>query len=116
MKQLRWVGSSLRDVRAFPEEVRREAGFQLQAVQSGLQPTDWKAIADIGSGVMEIRIHIGGEWRILYVAKHRSAIYVLHVFQKKSQSISRADLYIARRRYKEVVRLNEQRDEADRKR
>jgi phage-related protein len=52
----------LDDLRNFPDEARRATGFELRAVQSGLEPTDWKPIQAIGPGVKEIRIHVLGEW------------------------------------------------------
>jgi phage-related protein len=56
----------------------------------------------IGFGVKEIRIHVLGEWRIVYVAKLSNAIYVLHAFQKKSQKTNRNDIELARKRFKEI--------------
>ena len=56
----------------------------------------------IGPGVKEIRIHILGEWRIIYVAKLSDAIYVLHVFQKKTRKTSQRDIDLARKRYKQI--------------
>ena len=100
MKPLRFVGSSLDDLRNFPDEARRAAGFELHAVQSGLEPSDWKPMPIIGPGVKEIRIHVLGEWRVIYVAQLRDAVYVLHSFQKKSQKTSRQDIELARQRYK----------------
>lgn len=82
MKTLRFVGSSLRDLRGFPEAARREAGFELDAVQRGLMPSDFKPMFGIAVGVYEIRIHVQGEWRVLYVAKRADAVYVLHAFEK----------------------------------
>jgi phage-related protein len=78
---LRWVGSSLVDLRAFPEVARREAGYQLRRVQEGLLPDDWKPMPSVGAGVEEIRLHSGVEHRVLYVAKFEEAIYVLHAFE-----------------------------------
>ena len=102
MKPLRFVGSSLDDLRSFPSEARREAGFELYAIQRGLEPTDWRAMKEVGQGVREIRIHVLGEWRVLYVARFADAIYVLHAFQKKTQKTERKDIEIARRRYKQI--------------
>ena len=68
MKPLRFIGSSLGDLRNFPDEARRAAGFELRAVQNGLEPSDWKPMQVIGPGVNEIRIHVLGEWRVIYVA------------------------------------------------
>ena len=96
------MGSSLDDLRNFPEEARRIAGFELRAVQNGLEPRDWKPIRSVGPGVKEIRIHVLGEWRIVYVAKLTDAIYVLHAFQKKSQKTDKNDIELARRRFKEI--------------
>lgn len=98
-KLLKFVGSSLNDLRDFPEEARRVAGFELRAVQDGFDPVDWKPMKTIGSGVNEIRIHVLGEWRVIYVAKVADAIYVLHAFQKKTQRTSLRDIEIARKRY-----------------
>lgn len=97
-KDLRWVGSSLEDQRALPPEVRRELGFDLRRVQQGQLPRDWKPIKTVGPGVIEIRIRLDGAFRLMYVAKFAEAIYVLHVFQKKTQRTSALDLAVARRR------------------
>ena len=102
MKLLKFVGSSLDDLRDFPEEARRTAGFELRTIQNGLEPHDWKPVASVGSGVREIRIHVLGEWRIIYVANIRDAIYVLHAFQKKTQKTSQRDIELARKRYKQI--------------
>jgi phage-related protein len=82
------VGSSLDDLRNFPDEARRAAGFELRAVQNGLESSDWKPMQRIGPGVKEIRIRVLGEWRIIYVAKFRDAVCVLHAFQKKTRKTS----------------------------
>lgn len=102
MKKLKFVGSSLDDIRNFPDEARRAAGFQLRAVQRGLEPSDWKPMKAIGPGANEIRIHVLGEWRVIYVAKFRDAIYVLHSFQKKSRKTSQIEIEVARQRYKKI--------------
>ena len=102
MKPLKFVGSSLDDLRDFPEDARRIAGFELHAVQNGLEPRDWKPVQSVGQGVKEIRIHVLGEWRIIYVANIRDAIYVLHAFQKKTQKTSQRDIELARKRYKQI--------------
>ena len=100
MKPLKFVRSSLDDLRNFPAEARRAAGFELFSVQCGLDPSDWKPMPTIGNGVKEIRIHVLGEWRIIYVAKFEDAVYVLHSFQKKSRKTSQHDIELARKRYK----------------
>jgi phage-related protein len=102
VKELKFVGLSLDDLRNFPEEARRVAGFELRAVQNGLNPQDSKPMRSIGPGVKEIRIHVLGEWRIVYVAKLIDAIYVLHAFQKKSQKTNKNYIKLARKRFKEI--------------
>ena len=102
MKTLKFVGSSLDDLRNFPNEARRAAGFELHAVQSGLEPSDWKPMQNVGSGAKEIRIHLLGEWRVIYIAKLHEAVYVLHAFQKKTRKTSRQDIDLARQRYKQI--------------
>jgi phage-related protein len=102
MKPLNFVGSSLDDLRNFPDEARRAAGFELRAVQNGLEPSDWRSMQIIGPGVNEIRIHVLGEWRVIYVAKLRDAVYVLHAFQKKTKKTSRSDVDLARQRYRQI--------------
>lgn len=102
MKTLKFIGSSLDDLRNFPAEARRQAGFELAAVQRELEPSDWKPMNTVGAGVREIRIHVLGEWRVFYVAKFADAIYVLHAFQKKTQKTRREDIELAQRRYKQI--------------
>jgi phage-related protein len=83
-KELRWVGSSYEDLCAFPDEPRRQAGFQLSKIQAGLDPDDWKPFAAVGAGTREIRLKdTSGAYRVMYVTKFEEAIYVLHCFQKK---------------------------------
>ena len=102
MKTLKFVGSSLEDLKVFPAEARRAAGFELDAIQRGLPPSDWKPKVSVGSGAYEVRIHVLGEWRIIYVAKFAGAVFVLHSFQKKTQKTRQADIEIARRRYQQI--------------
>jgi phage-related protein/predicted XRE-type DNA-binding protein len=83
-KPVEFRGSALDDLRAFPEAALREAGYQLDQVQHGRDPDDWKPMNTIGGGVREIRIRdAAGAFRVLYVAKFDDAVYVLHCFQKK---------------------------------
>jgi len=103
MKKLEFEGTSLGDLKTFPPEARREAGHQLYLVQIGENPTDWKPMETIGAGVKEIRVHIAGEWRILYVAKLPQAVYVLHAFPKKSKVTRKIDKDLAKRRYQDLI-------------
>jgi len=104
-KVVEFRGSALSDLRAFPFSIRREAGYQLDQVQHGGDPDDWKPMNTIGQGVREIRIRDeNGAFRVIYVAKFADAVYVLHCFQKKTQKTSRADLDLATKRYRDLVK------------
>ena len=105
MKPVEFRGSSLDNLRAFPSAARRECGFQIDRVQRGLEPMDWKPFKTVGSGVNEIRIKDAeGEFRAMYVARFEDAIYVLHCFRKKTQKTSQSDIDVARKRYRELVK------------
>lgn len=103
-KQLRWLGDSLEVVRAFPDGARRSAGNQLGMVQTGLDPLDWKPIEIVGPGTKEIRIRVGTDYRVFYVAKFSEAVYVLHAFMKKTQKTSKRDIELATERYKALMK------------
>lgn len=102
-KPIAFQGSALDDLRAFPLQARREAGYQLDNVQNGLEPDDWKPMGTVGQGVKEIRIRDeAGAFRVIYVAKFADAVYVLHCFQKKTEKTSRVDLELASKRYRDL--------------
>ena len=102
-KPVEFRASSLDDLRAFPVMARREAGYQIDRVQNGHEPDDWKPMSSIGAGVPEIRIRDAlGACRIVYVAKFTDAIYVLHCFQKKTHKTSKSDLDLAQSRYRDL--------------
>ena len=96
MKPLAFLGTSLDDLRAFPATARREAGHQLDRVQNGDNPDDWKPIPSVGPGVREVRVHDqAGAFRVVYIATRPEAVYVLHAFQKKTRATPRRDLDLA---------------------
>lgn len=102
-KEIRWLGSSYKDLLDFPSEPKREIGFQLGRVQVGLAPDDWKPFDDVGPGTREIRVRDkDGIYRVMYVAKFEEAIYVLHCFQKKTRATSKQDKDIAKTRYRAI--------------
>jgi phage-related protein len=105
LKPIEWKGSSYADLFAFPKDARHDAGYQLERVQSGRDPQDWKPMPSIGQGVREIRIREeAGQFRVIYLATRPEAVYVLHAFQKKSQTTSRTDLELAIKRFKTIPR------------
>jgi len=103
-KPIRWLGSSRVDVRGFPEKARWKVGHELFQVQQGLTPSDWKPMSSVGRGVMEIRIHTGQEFRVLYVARFEEAIYVLHAFEKRERQTRQVDMTLARKRLSDLIR------------
>ncbi len=96
MKLSQWLGSSRTDVRAFPDEAPIDAGWQLELVQRGLDPDDWKPMPTIAPGVREIRIReASGAFRIVYLATLEDRILVLHAFQKKTQATPKKEIELA---------------------
>ena len=81
-----WIGSSLEDVRGFPDGVKRTMGFALRRAQNGRMHLDAKPLKGFGgSGVLEIvEDDDGNTYRAIYTVKFAEAVYVLHAFQKKA--------------------------------
>jgi phage-related protein len=104
VKPLLWRGTSLDDVRSFPADARADIGCQLYKVQVGLEPSDSKAMPSVGQGAREIRVHTENEYRVIYVAKLKEAVYVLHAFAKKTSKTSKAELELARQQLHMLVR------------
>ena len=105
MKPIRFLGDSLKRLREFPEDAKQDVGYQLDKVQRGNQPDDFKPMSSIGKGVEEIRVRDeSGIYRIIYTARIADAVYVLHAFQKKTQATSKPDMDIAKARYTELMR------------
>jgi phage-related protein len=105
MKPLTFLGNSLKCLREFPEDAMHDSGFQLEKVQRGEMPDDFKPMPSIGQGVEEIRIRDdSGIYRVIYTARFRSAVFVLHAFQKKTQTTAKSDIEIARTRYRELMK------------
>ena len=86
LKPVRWVGTSLRELRACPRAVRLDIGQALFTAQDGNTDPAAKPLKGFGgASVMEIVVsHQGNAWRAVYTVRFAGAIYVLHVFQKKS--------------------------------
>lgn len=86
LKAVRWIGTSLRDLRSFPRAVRIDIGHALFTAQQGSTDPAAKPLKGYGgASVLEIvASHHGNAWRAVYTVRFQDAIYVLHVFQKKS--------------------------------
>jgi phage-related protein len=105
MRPVRFLGDSLKCFREFPEDARQDVGYQLDKVQRGAQPDDFKPMPSIGRGVEEIRVwDDSGTYRVIYTARLAEAVYVLHAFQKKTQATSQRDVDVAKARYTELMR------------
>ena len=105
MKPVYFVGTSREDLRELSETVQETAGFQLFKVQQGKEPDDWKPMTTVGPGVQELRVRDeSGAYRVFYVAKFEEAVYVLHVFEKRSQKTARADLELGKNRYADLLK------------
>jgi phage-related protein len=105
VKPIRFLGDSLKCLREFPVDARQDAGYQLDRVQRGKQPIDFKPMPSIGKGVEEIRIRDeAGAFRVIYSARLADAVVVLHAFQKKTQATSKRDIDIAKTRFAQLTR------------
>ena len=101
MRPIHFLGTARRDLGAFPDSARRQAGYELFMVQVGRQPADFKPLPSVGAGAYEIRIRAAaGAFRVVYVAKFEEAVYVLHAFQKKTRKTSQTDIKLAAQRYR----------------
>ena len=104
MKPVEFLGDSLDALLQFPRGARRAAGFQLDKVQRGLDPDDWKPMKTVGAGVNEIRVRdAAGAYRVIYFARLANAVYVLHCFKKQSRQTAAGDIELARSRFKQLV-------------
>ena len=105
MKPVRFLGDSLKSLRDFPSDARQDAGRQLDKVQRGKQPDDFKPMPSIGKGVEEIRVwDDAGTFRVIYTARLADVVYVLHAFQKKTRATSKRDIDTARTRFAQLLK------------
>lgn len=113
-RPLIWMGSSRRDLRGFPRQVRRGLGQALYAAQQGETDPSAKPLRGFGGGsvVEVIAGHHGDTWRAVYTVRYAEAIYVLHAFQKKSKrgiATPKKDIDLIHRRLVEAQRLHRER-------
>ncbi len=104
MKKIQFLGDSLKSLREFPEDAKQDVGYQLDKVQRGEQPDEFKPMPSIGKGVEEIRVRDdSGIHLVIYTARLADAVYVLHAFQKKTQTTAKRDIALASKRYAELM-------------
>lgn len=105
MKAMTFLGDSLKRLRALPEEVKHDVGYALDRVQRGSHHSDFRPMPSIGKGVEEIRVWSeSGTYRVIYLATLADAVYVLNVFQKKTEATPKTELDLAKKRYTELLR------------
>jgi phage-related protein len=109
MRPVRFMGDSREVLRELPDEVKSEIGFALERVQQGKMPVNAKPLKGIAPGVLEIVSDFkGGTFRAVYTVRFPRAVYVLHVFQKKSKrgiATPKREIDLVKRRLAQVVEL-----------
>ncbi len=106
LKPIEFCGHSLKAIKGFPVLVRHEVGYELDKVQRGLTPSDWKPMPTVGKGAREIRIHEHGQYRVVYLATYGKIIYVLHAFRKKTRKTRQSDIRLARGALNKLLHRN----------
>jgi len=102
---VRFLGDSLKCLRDFPEDARYEAGYPLDKVQRGGKARRFQAYAFDWHGVEEIRVwDDSGSYRVIYTARLADAVFVLHSFQKKTQTTSKRDIDTAKEHFAPLMR------------
>jgi phage-related protein len=102
MREIIWLGNSYHDLLDFSKSAKQIAGYNLDKLQRGKEPKDWKPMSSIGIGVKELHIHCENEYRVIYLAHCSEKIYILHSFAKKTQKTSQKDIDLAKKRFKEI--------------
>jgi phage-related protein len=109
MRPVRFMGNSRAVLRQLPDEVKSEIGFALDRVQRGKMPVNAKPLKGIAPGVLEITSDFtSGTFRAVYTVRFPTAVYVLHVFQKKSKrgmATPKPEIDLVKRRLAQVVEL-----------
>ena len=103
MRTVCFHGRSLGVIRSLPLAAKREAGHQLDRVQRGMEPNDWKPLPQVGKGVRELRIRENGQYRVVYLGVFGEVVHVLHAFRKKTQKTRSHDIRAAQKAFKKVM-------------
>ena len=103
LASIAWEGDSREVLKAFPESVTENFGFELWQLQQGERPRDYRPLPSIGPGVFELRDQDERTWyRVVYLSRIEDVIYVLHCFEKKSREMPKKDFEKAKQRLKAV--------------
>ena len=119
LRDLVWVGSSLRDYRDFPEAVKDDMGYALFRAQQGKEHPSTKALKGFGGrGVLElVAAHDGNAYRAVYTVRFETALYVLHAFQKKSKTAAatpKKEIELIKKRLRDAEIIEQSRNEQER--
>lgn len=102
MKDIRFLGNSEKRIAEFPRHVMIRALHELDRLRHGLNPTNWKPMRSVGTGVREIRIRSRGAFRIIYIGTRPELVFVLHAFRKTSAKTRKQDIELARKRLRDL--------------
>lgn len=103
-KPLQFWERSIDEFREFPAHIKDDGGYQLDLLQQGLKPADFKPMTTIGPGAFELRLDDDkNEYRVIYVVKLEDAVWVLHAFQKTTKKTSKKDIQLAKSRYEKLL-------------
>jgi len=117
LKPVLWVGSSLKDLRAAPADVRSVVGHALDLAQRGDKHPDAKPLKGFGGAqVLEVVVDSNrATYRGVYTVRHEGVVFALHVFQKKSTKgikTSQSDIEVIRKRLQEARRIHGRMEQA----
>jgi phage-related protein len=111
-RELIWLGSSKDDISAMPKPVKGSFGYRLRRVQEGKPAADTKALPQFGAGVYELREAFEtNAYRLMYVVRLKSTVYVLHAFMKKSKSgigLPKSDVRLIETRLKRAIEMEKE--------
>lgn len=105
-KQIGWVGNSKKEILELDAITRKHFGFQLNAIQCGETPADFKHMQTIGSGVYEIRVddeNGKNTGRCFYVTKFENTVFILHCFKKLQNKTPKKNIELGQKRYKMLI-------------
>jgi len=114
MRPVIFVADSRRALLEFPRDVRQQVGFALYQAQLGGKNVDAKPLKGRGPGVLEVvSDHRGDTFRSVYTVRLKHAVYVLHVFQKKSKhgiATPKNTMELVRQRLERAIQIDSKKE------
>lgn len=110
MRKVTYVGSSQKDIEAFPDKAKQRIMTALTVIRANLDlsPKEFKYMPTVGIGCYELRLKIDKQYRVFYIAKFHEAVYVLHAFVKKTQQTAKSDIELGATRYKALLKYRQE--------